>query len=111
VKTTYSLTIAPFRESGTNGGKHFALLLTPIWTVGGAPVELTEQQALAKYLADGKFLAKVRGKSTKEAISNAEVYGKLISGQQQEILIKKFPDGKYVNTPGSETYVIPPGAP
>lgn len=107
VKTTYSLTIAPFREDGTNGGKPFALLITPMWTVDGAPVELTEQQALAKYLADGKFLAKVRGKTIKEAISNAEVYGQLISGQQYEIVVKKFPTGKPVNTPGSETYVIP----
>jgi hypothetical protein len=111
VKTTYSLTIAPYRESGTNGGKPFALLLTPIWTVGGVPVELTQLQTVAKYQSDGKFLAKVRGKSAKEAIANAEVYGKLISGQQQEIIIKKFPDGKYVNTPGTETYVIPPGTP
>ena len=102
VKTTYSLTIYPFAEIGTNNNKFFALLLTPIWTVDGVPVELTEEQALEKYLEDGKFLAKIRGKSAKEAIANAEVYGKLISGQQQEIIIKKFPDGKYVNTPGSE---------
>jgi len=101
-KTTYSITIYPWRETGVNGGKPFSLLLTPIWTVNGAPVELTQNQAIAKYQSDGKFLAKVRGKTGKESIANASVYGKLISGQQQEILIKKFPNGKYVNTPGSE---------
>jgi hypothetical protein len=110
-KTTYSLTIYPWREVGVNRGKPFSLLLTPMWTVDGVPVELTQNQAIAKYESDGKFLAKIRGKSGKESIANAEVYGKLISGQQQEILIKKFPDGKYVNTPGSETYVMPPGTP
>ena len=102
MKTTYSLTIHPWTEEGVNGGKPFALLLTPIWTVGGVPVELTQSQAINKYVADGKFLAKIRGKTAREAIANAEVYGKLISGQQQEIIMKKFPNGKYENTPGSE---------
>jgi hypothetical protein len=68
----------------------------------GMPVELTQNEAIAKYQADGRFLAKVRGKSKKESIYNAGVYGALISGQQHEIVIKKFPNGKYVNTPGSE---------
>jgi hypothetical protein len=102
VKTTYSLTIYPWTEAGVNNGKPFSLLLTPIWTVGGVPVELTQNQAIAKYESDGKFLAKVRGKSKQESIYNAGAYGALISGQQYEIVVKKFPDGKYVDTPGSE---------
>jgi hypothetical protein len=101
-RTTYSLTIYPWRETGVNSGKPFSLLLTPIWTVSGVPVQLTQNEAIAKYQSDGKFLAKVRGKTGKESIANAAVYGKLISGQQEEIIIKKFPTGKYINTPGSE---------
>jgi hypothetical protein len=104
VKTTHSITIYPWTELGVNNGKPFSLLLTPIWTSmeTGMPVELTQNEAIAKYQADGRFLAKVRGKSKKESIYNAGVYGALISGQQHEIVIKKFPNGKYVNTPGSE---------
>jgi hypothetical protein len=104
VKTTHSITIYPWTEGGVNNGKPFSLLLTPIWTSmeTGMPVELTQNEAIAKYQADGRFLAKVRGKSKKESIYNAGVYGALISGQQHEIVIKKFPNGKYVNTPGSE---------
>jgi hypothetical protein len=102
VKTTHSITIYPWTEAGVNNGKPFSLLLTPIWTVGGVPVELTQNQTIAKYESDGKFLAKVRGKSKKEAITNTEVYANVIHGQQQEIIKKRFPNGKYVNTPGSE---------
>jgi hypothetical protein len=85
-----------------NNGKPFSLLLTPIWTVGGVPVELNQAQTIAKYQSDGKFLAKARGKSKVESILNAGVYGELIHGQQQEIMKKKFPNGKYVTTAGSE---------
>ena len=103
VKTTHSITIYPWTEAGVNNGKPFSLLLTPIWTgPGGVPVELTQNQTIAKYESDGKFLAKVRGKSKKEAIANTEVYANVIHGQQLEIIKKKFPNGKYVNTPGSE---------
>jgi len=101
-KTIHSITITPWVESGLNNGKPFALLLTPIWTIDGQPVEITQQQAIEKYLADGKFLAKVRGKSESERVANASAYGVRLSEQQQEILIRKFPSGKYVNTPGDE---------
>jgi hypothetical protein len=102
VKTTHSITIYPWTEAGVNNGKPFSLLLTPIWTVDGVPVELTQNQTIAKYQSDGKFLAKARGKSKKEAIANTEVYANLIHGQQQEIMKQKFPNGKYANTAGSE---------
>ena len=102
VKTTYSMTIYPWTEAGVNNGKPFSLLLTPIWTVGGVPVQLNQAQTIAKYQADGKFLAKARGKSKVESIFNAGFYGELIHGQQQEIMKKKFPNGKYVSTAGSE---------
>jgi hypothetical protein len=102
VKTTYSLAYPFTAELGVNNNNFYILLLTPIWTVGGVPVELTREQTIDKYMEDGKFLARVRGKSSKEAIANMEVYADLIHGQQQEIIKKRFPNGKYVNTPGSE---------
>jgi len=95
--------------AGENNGKKFALVLTTMWTVDGVPTQLSVPQTLSKYESDGKFLAKVRGKTEKEARANAIVYINALYEQQFEILLNKFPDGRYVSTPGSETYVIPPG--
>jgi hypothetical protein len=102
VKTTFSMIVAPYAQTGINNDKFYALLLTPIWTVDDEPVELTQEEAIAKYQLDGKYLARVRGNDTKTAIKNASLYADLIHAQQQEILIRKFPNGKYENTPGSE---------
>ena len=93
--------------AGENNLKKFALVLSTMWTVGGQPTQLNIGQTLTKYENDGKFLAKVRGKTEEEARARALVYINAIYEQQFEILLKKFPNGKYVSTPGSETYVIP----
>ena len=101
-KTASPVWIYPWTEAGVNGGKPFTLLLTSIWTIDGAPVQLTNQQTVDKYIVDGKFIAKARGKSKSNSIANAAIYSSSVQAQQGELLIKRFPTGKYVNTPGSE---------
>ena len=104
---TTSAIIAYSKGAGENRGKPYAIVLSTMWTVGGQPTQLTVPQTLTKYENDGKFLARVRGKTEEEARARALVYINAIYEQQFEILLKKFPNGKYVSTPGSETYVIP----
>lgn len=104
VKTTYSITIYQKPDLTINYGNwqsgNTAVLITPIWTVGGIAVELTEEEAIAKYLSDGLFLGKL---NSKEA---AVVYAEYIHRQQVEILRVRFPDvdyyngGVYLNTAG-----------
>jgi len=93
VKTTFSITIYQKPDLTINYGNwqsgNTAVLITPIWTVGGIAVELTEAQAIAKYLSDGLFLAKL---NSKEA---AATYGEYIHRQQIEILRVRFPDIDY----------------
>lgn len=103
-KTTYSITIfqKPDLTINYNGFKsgNTAVLITPIWTVGGFAVELTEAQAIAKYLSDGLFLAKL------DSLANAAKYADFIHLQQAEILQTRFPEidfyngGVYPNTAG-----------
>jgi hypothetical protein len=103
-KTTFSITIfqKPDLSINYNGWKpgNTAVLITPIWTYGGFAVELTEAEAIAKYLSDGLFLAKLDSKA------NAAKYADLIHRQQIEILRIRFPEidyyngGVYSNTPG-----------
>jgi uncharacterized short protein YbdD (DUF466 family) len=89
-------------ESGVNNGKPYALLLSSIWTVDGEPVRLSDAETYTKYQTDGKFLARVRGKTEKEARANALVYANGLYEQQFEILLKKFPNGNYIAGPGDE---------
>lgn len=103
-KTTFSITI--FQKADLtinyNGFKpgNTAVLITPIWTVGGFAVELTEAEAIAKYLSDGLFLAKL------DSPANASKYANFIHRQQVEILRVRFPQidfykgGVYPNTAG-----------
>lgn len=103
VKTTFSITIyldqSGNRQSRWQSG-YTALLITPIWTVDGIAVELTEAQAFAKYESDNLFLAKL------DSPASATTYGNLIHKQQIEILRVRFPSidfyggGIYPNTPG-----------
>jgi hypothetical protein len=103
-KTTFSITIfqKPDLTINYNGWKpgNTAVLITPIWTVGGFAVELTEAQAIAKYLSDGLFLAKL------DSPANASKYADFIHRQQVEILRVRFPEidfyngGVYPNTAG-----------
>ena len=103
-KTTFSITIfqKPDLTINYNGFKpgNTAVLITPIWTVGGFAVELTEEQAIAKYLSDGLFLAKL------DTLANAAKYADFIHLQQAEILRIRFPEidfyngGVYPNTAG-----------
>jgi hypothetical protein len=103
VKTTFSIT-KYIDGSGNEQPKwqsgYTALLITPIWTVGGIAVELTEAEAYAKYQSDGLFLAKL------DSPAKAATYGDLIHRQQIEILRVRFPDidfysgAIYPNTPG-----------
>jgi hypothetical protein len=103
-KTTFSITIfqKPDLTINYNGFKSgdTAVLITPIWTVGGFAVELTEAQAIAKYLSDGLFLAKL------DSLANAAKYADFIHKQQIEILRIRFPQidfyngGVYPNTAG-----------
>jgi hypothetical protein len=103
-KTTFSITIfqKPDLTINPNGWKpgNTAVLITPIWTVGGFAVELTEAEAIAKYLSDGLFLAKL------DSPANAKKYADFIHRQQIEILRVRFPEidyhngGVYPNTAG-----------
>jgi hypothetical protein len=103
-KTTFSITIfqKPDLTINLNGWKpgNTAVLITPIWTVGGFAVELTEAEAIAKYLSDGLFLAKL------DSLANASKYADFIHRQQVEILRVRFPEidfyngGVYPNTAG-----------
>jgi hypothetical protein len=103
-KTTFSITIfqKPDLTINYNGWKpgNTAVLITPIWTVGGFAVELTEAEAIAKYLSDGLFLAKL------DSPANAKKYADFIHRQQIEILRVRFPEidfyngGVYPNTAG-----------
>ena len=103
-KTTFSITIfqKPDLTINYNGWKpgNTAVLITPIWTVGGFAVELTEAEAIAKYLSDGLFLAKL------DSPANASKYADFIHRQQVEILRVRFPEidfyngGVYPNTAG-----------
>jgi len=103
-KTTFSITIfqKPDLSINYNGFKpgNTAVLITPIWTVGGFAVELTEAEAIAKYLSDGLFLAKLN------SLANASKYADFIHRQQVEILRVRFPEidfyngGVYPNTAG-----------
>jgi hypothetical protein len=94
-KTTFSITIfqKPDLTINYNGFKpgNTAVLITPIWTVGGFAVELTEEQAIAKYLSDGLFLAKL------DSTANAKKYADFIHRQQVEILRVRFPGIDYYN--------------
>jgi len=103
-KTTFSITVfqKPDLTINLNGWKpgNTAVLITPIWTVGGFAVELTEAEAIAKYLSDGLFLAKL------DSLANASKYADFIHRQQAEILRVRFPGidfyngGVYPNTAG-----------
>lgn len=103
-KTTFSITIfqKPDLSINYNGWKpgNTAVLITPIWTFGEFAAELTEEEAIAKYLSDGLFLAKL------DSEANAAKYADLIHRQQIEILRIRFPGidyydgGVYPNTPG-----------
>jgi hypothetical protein len=94
-KTTFSITIfqKPDLTINYNGWKpgNTAVLITPIWTVGGFAVQLTEAQAIAKYLSDGLFLAKL------DSPTNATKYADFIHRQQIEILRVRFPGIDYYN--------------
>jgi hypothetical protein len=94
-KTTFSITIfqKPDLTINPNGWKpgNTAVLITPIWTVGGFAVELTEAEAIAKYLSDGLFLAKL------DSPANAKKYADFIHRQQIEILRVRFPEIDYYN--------------
>lgn len=103
-RTTHSIT----KYIDANGDEqprwqsgYTALLITPIWTVGGIAVELTEAEAFAKYQSDNLFLAKLNSPAA------ATTYANLIHRQQIEILRVKFPNidyysgGVYPNTAGS----------
>lgn len=103
-RTTYSITKyidgsgneQPRWQSG-----YTVLLITPIWTVGGIAVQLTETEAYAKYQSDNLFLAKLDNPTA------ATTYADLIHRQQIEILRVRFPSidyysgGIYPNTAGS----------
>lgn len=103
VKTTFSIT-KYIDQNGDEQSKwqsgYTALLITPIWTVGGIAVELTEAEAFAKYQSDNLFLAKL------DSPANASTYAGLIHRQQIEILRVRFPNidfyggGIYPNTAG-----------
>lgn len=103
-KTTYSITIYQKADLTINYNNwqagNTAVLITPIWTVDGVPVELTQAQAIAKYLADGLYLAKFSDKI------NVEIYADLIHQQQEQILLTRFPNvdptkgDTYTNTAG-----------
>jgi hypothetical protein len=94
-KTTFSITIfqKPDLTINYNGFKpgNTAVLITPIWTVGGFAVELTEEQAIAKYLSDGLFLAKL------DSPANAKKYADFIHRQQVQIIQRRFPEIDYYN--------------
>lgn len=94
-KTTFSITIfqKPDLTINYNGWQpgNTAVLITPIWTVGGFAVELTEAEAIAKYLSDGLFLAKL------DSPANAAKYADFIHRQQIEILRVRFPEIDYYN--------------
>jgi hypothetical protein len=94
-KTTFSITIfqKPDLTINYNGFKpgNTAVLITPIWTVGGFAVELTEAEAIAKYLSDGLFLAKL------DSLASASKYADFIHRQQVEILRVRFPQIDYYN--------------
>jgi len=104
VKTTNSITIFQRPDLSINYGKwqanNTAVIIATIWTVGGIAVELTQAEAISKYLTDGLFLAKL------DSPTNASKYGNLIHRQQIEILRYRFPNidfyngGVYPNTPG-----------
>jgi len=78
-------------------GKQIAVIQNKI--VGGYIESDTSSFRYAE--SSGLFLAKARGNTTKEAIANASIYGKLISRQQLEVMKKRFPNGKFENTPGA----------
>ena len=77
----------------SNGWKsgETVVLITPIWTVGGFAVELTKAEAIAKYLSDGLFLAKL------DTPANATKYADFLNKQQIEILQVRFPGIEYYN--------------
>ena len=77
----------------SNGWKsgETVVLITPIWTVGGFAVELTKAEAIAKYLSDGLFLAKL------DTPANATKYADFLTKQQIEILQVRFPGIEYYN--------------
>ena len=70
-------------------------MITPIWTVDGAPVELTADEAIAKYLSDGLYLAKFNNKT------DVETYAELIHQQQAQILLVRFPN---IDPTSGDTY-------
>lgn len=101
IKTLYSLTIPNYGmnikyfdvngvpEPSVNGGKPFSLIIPRIALSGGSPVELTEAEALSRYLSTGEFLAKC---STEVA---AIVYESLLEEQAYIVLDSRFPDRNF----------------
>jgi hypothetical protein len=98
-KTTYSITIYQKADLSINYNNwqsgNTAVLITPIWTVGGIPVELTADEAIAKYLSDGLYLAKFNNKK------DVETYAELIHQQQAQILLVRFPN---IDPTSGDTY-------
>lgn len=94
-ETTSSITIfqKPDLTINSNGFKagNTVVLITPIWTVGGFAVKITKAEAIAKYLSDGLFLAKL------DSQANAAKYADFIDKQQIEILRVRFPQIEYYN--------------
>jgi hypothetical protein len=81
--------IAGVPEPLVNGGSTFSLIIPRIAVSGGSPVELTEKEALQRYLDTGEFLAKC---STQVAAAN---YAALLEEQAYVVLDSRFPDRNF----------------
>lgn len=67
------------------------VLIASIFTVGGFATQLTRAEAIAKYLSDGLFIAKI------DTTENAVKYADFINKQQTEVLRVRFPEIEYYN--------------
>lgn len=102
IHTTYSTSLVQ-----QYGSEWRCVILPTIYTIGGVAVEKTPAQVEAAFLAaggyegNGKHLGVVRGDTEKKARLNGRDYAFLISMQQEQISINRFP-----NVSGS-LYLIP----